>query len=107
MRTQNLIAAGIISVGLTFGVTAQGYHQETPVEMKDLPTAVQTTIKDQAGNDPILRIEKETRKGKECFEAIVNKNAKETAIRVDTAGKYLGTHDEKTECEKAEKTEKH
>jgi hypothetical protein len=105
MKTQNLIAAGIISAGLTFSVTAQGYHQETQVEMKDLPTAVQTTIKDQAGNDQILRIEKETRKGKECYEAIVNKNGKETAIRVDTGGKYLGTHDEKTE--KAEKTEKH
>lgn len=105
MKTQNLIAAGIISAGLTFGVTARAYHQETKVEMKDLPAAVQTTIKDQAGNDQILRIEKETRKGKECYEAIVNKDGKETAIRVDTAGKYLGTHEEKTG--KAEKAGKH
>ena len=103
MKTQNLIAAGIISAGITFGVTAQTYHQET----QDLPTAVQTTIKDQAGNDQILRIEKETRKGKECYEAIVNKDGKETAIRVDTAGKYLGNHEEKTYREKAEKAEKH
>ena len=73
MKTQNLIAAGIISAGITFGVTAQTYHQET----QDLPTAVQTTIKDQAGNDQILRIEKETRKGKECYEAIVNKDGRE------------------------------
>ena len=107
MKTQNLIAAGIISAGLTFGVTAQGYHQETQMEMKDLPPAVQTTIKNQAGNDQILRIEKETRKGKECFEAIINKDGKEQAIRVDTAGKYLGTHEEKTEREKADKAEKH
>ena len=75
------------------------------VEMKDLPAAVQTTIKDKAGSDQILRIEKETRKGKQCYEAVVNKDGQETAIRVDTTGKYLGTHDEKTEHK--EKGEKH
>jgi hypothetical protein len=75
--------------------------------LKDLPAAVQTTITDKAGNDQILRIEKETRKGKECYDAIVNKDGKETAIRVDTTGKYLGTHDEKAEHQKAENAEKH
>jgi hypothetical protein len=107
MKTQNLIAAGIISAGLTFGVTAQAKHEETQVEMKDLPAAVQTTIKDKAGTDQILRIEKETRKGKESYEAIVNKDGKETAIQVDASGKYLGTHDEKAEHQKAENAEKH
>jgi len=109
MKTQNLIAAGIISAALTFGVTAQAKHEETQVEMKDLPAVVQTTIKDKAGSDQILRIEKETRKGKECYEAIVSKDGKETAIQVDASGKYLGTHDEKSEHEKAghEKAEKY
>jgi hypothetical protein len=107
MKTRNLIAAGIVSAGLTLGVTAQAKHQETQVEMKDVPAAVQTTIKDKAGNDQILRIEKETRKGKECYEAVISKDGKETAIQVDATGKYLGTHDEKSEHEKAEKTEKH
>ena len=107
MKTRNLIAAGIVSAGLTFGGAAQAKHQESQVEMKDVPAPVQTTIKDKAGSDQILRIEKETRKGKECYEAIVNKDGKETAIQVDTAGKYLGTHDEKTEHEKAEKAERH
>ena len=96
-----------MSAGLTLGVTAQAKHEETQVEMKDVPPAVQTTIKDKAGSDQILRIEKETRKGKECYEAVVSKDGKETAIQIDASGKYLGTHDEKTEHEKAEKTEKH
>jgi len=104
MKTRNLITAGIISAGLTFGAVAQA-HEETQVEMKDLPEAAQTTIKDKAGNDQILRIEKETRKGKELYEAIVSKDGKETAIRVDSKGKYLGTHDEK--AEQKEKGEKH
>lgn len=103
MKTRNLIAAGIVSAGLTFGVTAQAHHEETQVEMKDLPTPVQTTIKDKVGSDQIVRIEKETRKGKQCYEAVVNKDGKETAIQVDANGKYLGTHDERSEHEKAEK----
>jgi hypothetical protein len=107
MKTHKLIAAGIISAALTFGVTAQASHEETQVEMKDLPAAVQTTIKDKAGNDQIIRIEKETRKGKELYEAIVSKDGKETAIQVDATGKYIGTHNEKAEHEKAEKAEKH
>ena len=107
MKTRNLITAGIISAGLTFGVVAQAAHEETQVEMKDLPEAAQTTIKEKAGNDQILRIEKETRKGKECYEAVVNKDGKETGILVDSSGKYLGTHDEKAEHQKAENAEKH
>jgi uncharacterized membrane protein YkoI len=105
MKTRNLIIAGIIGAGLTFGVVAQAAHEETQVEMKDVPEAAQTTIKEKAGNDQILRIEKETRKGKEIYEAIVNKDGKETAIQVDSSGKYLGTHDEK--AEQKEKGEKH
>ncbi len=85
-----------MSVSLIFGVAAQAI-EETPVEMKDLPAAAQSTIKEKAGNDQILRIQKENRKGKECYDAIVNKNGKETAIRVDANGKFIGTHQEKVE----------
>src|SRR5881394_259439 len=101
MKTTNLIAAGVIGAGLTFGALAQAAHEEAEVEMKDVPEAAQTTIKEKAGNEQILRIEKETRKGKECYEAVVSKDGKETAIQVDTKGKYLGTHDEKAEQKKA------
>jgi hypothetical protein len=92
-----------MSVGLIFGVAAQAI-EETPVEMKDLPAAAQSTIKEKAGNDQILRIQKETRRGKEVYDAVVNRNGKEVAIRVDPTGKFLGTHPEKAEPKaKAEK----
>ncbi len=96
MKMTKLIPAMVMSVSLIFGVAAQAI-EETPVEMKDLPAAAQTTIKEKAGNDQILRVQKESRKGKECYDAIVNKNGKETAIRVDANGKFLGTHQEKVE----------
>src|SRR5204863_1275137 len=109
MKTTNLIAAGVIGAGLTFGALAQAAHEETQVEMKDVPQAAQTTIKEKAGNEQILRIEKETRKGKECYEAVVSKDGKDTAIQVDASGEYLSTHDEKSEHGKAghEKAEKY
>ena len=94
MKTTKLIAALTISASLIFGLAAQA-QDETPVEMKDLPSEAQTTIKEKAGSDQIVRIAKETRKGKECFDAVVNRNGKEMAIRVDSNGKFMGTHPEK------------
>jgi hypothetical protein len=96
MKTTKLIAALTISASLIFGLAAQA-QDETPVEMKDVPSEAQTTIKEKAGSDQILRVAKETRKGKECFDAVVNRNGKEMAIRVDSSGKFMGTHPEKGE----------
>ena len=95
MKITRLIAAITVSASLMLGpaVLAQ---EETPVDMKDLPSPAQTTIKEKAGNDQILRVAKETRKGKECYDAVVNRDGKEMAIRVDTGGKFLGTHPEKS-----------
>ena len=101
MKIPKLVAAMVLSASLGFAVQAQ---EETPVEMKDLPPEAQTTIKEKAGSDQIVRIAKETRKGKECYDAVVNRNGKEMAIRVDTNGKFIGTHPEKgQQKEKAEK----
>jgi hypothetical protein len=96
MKTTRLIAAMSISASLILGLTAQA-QEETPVDMKDLPSQAQTTIKEKAGNDQIVRVAKETRKGKECYDAVVNRDGKEMAIRVDSNGKFIGTHPEKAE----------
>jgi hypothetical protein len=94
MKTTRLIAALVVSASLILGVVAQA-QEETPVDMKDLPSPTQTTIKEKAGNDEIVRVAKENRKGKECYDAVVNRNGKEVGIRVDSNGKFLGTHPEK------------
>ena len=88
MKTKRLIATITVSAGLILGSAALA-QEETPVDMKDLPSPAQTTIKEKAGNDQILRVAKETRKGKECYDAVVNKNGKEVAIRVDSNGKFM------------------
>jgi hypothetical protein len=93
MKITRLIAAITISAGLMLGPAALA-QEETPVDMKDVPSPAQTTIKEKAGNDQILRVAKETRKGKECYDAVVNRNGKEMAIRVAADGKFLGSHSE-------------
>jgi hypothetical protein len=103
MKITKLITAITVSAGLLLGPAAFA-QEETPVDMKDLPSQAQTTIKEKAGSDQIVRVAKETRKGKECYDAVVNRNGKEVAIRVESNGKFMGTHPEKgQQKEKAEK----
>ena len=55
MKTTNLIIAIVVSAGLAFGVAAQATEEkETAVEMKDLPAAVQKTIKEKAAGGDIV-----------------------------------------------------
>ena len=106
MKTTHLIAAVVISAGLAVGATAwAGKPKETRVQLETLPHAVQKTIKAQAGKDKVLRVLRESANGKDVYEAIVNRNGKETAIQVDDTGHLLGTHDEA--AEQGEKTKKH
>ena len=80
-------------------------ENEQAVKMSDLPTAVQTTIKDKAGTNEIERIEKKTEKGETVYEAVVNKKGKEWSIEVDANGKFLKQYEESKE--KEEKGEKY
>ena len=101
MKIAKLVTAIVLSASLGFAAQAQ---EETPVDMKDLPPEAQTTIKEKVGSDQILRIAKESRNGQECYDAVVNRNGEEMAIRVDTTGKFIDAHPEKSEQkEKAEK----
>src|SRR6266568_2843161 len=78
-------------------------ENEEAVKMTDLPAAVQTTIKDKAGSNEIVKIEKKTEEGKTVYEAVVNKNGKEWSIEVNEKGKFLKEYQEGKEKEKGEK----
>jgi len=80
-------------------------ENEQLVKMSDLPAAVQTTIKEKAGTNEIVKIEKKTEEGKTIYEAVVNKNGKEWSIEVDANGKFLKQYEESKE--KEEKGEKY
>src|SRR6266496_1071624 len=79
-------------------LTAAEENEQT-VKMTDLPAAVQTTIKDKAGSNKIVKIEKKTEEGKTVYEAVVNKKGKEWSIEVDANGKFLKQYQESKEKE--------
>lgn len=95
------VIAGLASPAL---LSAEEENEQT-VKMSDLPAAAQTTIKDKAGSNEIIKIEKKTEEGKTVYEAVVNKNGKEWSIEVNEKGKFLKEYEESKE--KEEKGEKH
>jgi len=107
---KKIIAAISIAVIGSFAcpVLLSAEENEEAVQMKDLPAAVQTTIKDKAGSNEIVKIEKKTEEGKTVYEAVVNKKGTEWSIEVDANGKFLKKYKESEEKgEKGEKGEKY
>ncbi|HKP02711.1 MAG TPA: hypothetical protein VJU77_05030 [Chthoniobacterales bacterium] len=67
------------------------------VQLSDLPAAVQTTIKDQAGTDQVIRIEKKIEENEIVYEATVKRSGKEWAIDVNENGDFLKSYEESKE----------
>ena len=105
MKTTKLIAVVAVSAGLACPALFSAEEKEETVKMGDLPAAVQTTIKDKAGSNKLIKIEKKTEEGRTVYEAVVNKKGKEWSIEVDANGKFLKQYQESKE--KEEKGEKY
>jgi plastocyanin len=102
MKAKNMIIAALVSAGLAFGVTVQAKEkeEEQSVSSSDVPQAVQQAAQAEAKGGTIVRWEKE---GKN-YEAVVEKNGKQTGIEIDASGKVVSRHDESKERkEKGEK----
>jgi hypothetical protein len=102
MKAKNMIIAALVSAGLAFGVTVQAKEkeEEQPISSSDVPQAVQQAAQAEAKGGTIVRWEKE---GKN-YEAVVEKNRKQTGIEIDASGKVVSRHDESKEHkEKGEK----
>ena len=102
-----IAVASVLTLGAWTPLSAEEENEQT-VKMSDLPAAVQTTIKDKAGSNEIVKIEKKTEEGKTVYEAVVNKKGKEWSIEVDATGTFLKQYQESNEKEeKGEKGEKY
>lgn len=102
----NLIIAALVSAGLTLSTTGQAEreHEEQTINSADVPQAVQQAAQAEAKGGTIVRWEKEGSN----FEAVVDKNGKQTGIELDANGKVVSRHDEtKEHKEKGEKGEKY
>jgi hypothetical protein len=79
-------------------------ENEEAISMSDVPAAVQKTFNDEAADGKIVRVEKE----ESNFEAVIEKDGKQTGVEVSPDGKVVSRHDEKKEHkEKGEKGEKY
>jgi hypothetical protein len=97
-----MAVAAVLTLGVWTPLSAEEENEQT-VKMSDLPAAVQKTIKDKAGSNQIMKIEKKTENGQTVYEAVVNKSDKEWSIEVDANGKFLKQYQENEEKEKGEK----
>src|SRR6266480_4837981 len=93
-----IAVATVLTLGVWTPLSAEEEKEET-VQMSSLPEAAQTTIKDKAGSNEIVKIEKKTEEGKTVYEAVVNKKGKEWSIEVDANGKFLKQYKERKEKE--------
>src|SRR5262245_9262898 len=76
-KMKHIVPAMAVATVLTLGAwtsLSAGEENEQIVQMSDLPAAVQTTIKDKAGSNEIVKLAKKTEEGKTVFEAVVNKS---------------------------------
>ena len=77
-------------------------ENEEAISLSDVPAAVQKTFNDEATGGKIVRVEKEENN----YEAVIEKDGKQTGVEVSADGKVVSRHDEKKEHkEKGEKRE--
>jgi hypothetical protein len=95
-----------MAVGLALCVSAssalakENEEKEQKLSQSDVPAAVQKAVDAEAKGGKILRWEKEG----DNYEAVVEKNGKQTGIEVNADGKIVSRHDESKEHkEKGEK----
>jgi hypothetical protein len=106
MKTNNLIVVALVSAGLAFGLTAQAKEkeEEESISSSDVPAAVQQAAQAEAKGATIVRWEKEGSN----YEAVIEKNGKQTGVEINANGKVVSRHDEtKEHKEKGEKGEKY
>ena len=102
MKANNLIIAALVSAGLAFSATGQAKEkeEEESISSSDVPSAVQQAAQSEAKGATIVRWEKEGSN----YEAVIEKNGKQTGIEIDANGKVVSRHDEtKEHKEKGEK----
>jgi plastocyanin len=106
MKANNLFIAALVSAGLAFSVTGQAKEkeEEESISSSDVPQAVQQAAQAETKGGTIVRWEKEGAN----FEAVIEKNGKQTGIEIDANGKVVSRHNESKEHkEKGEKGEKY
>ena len=96
-----------VATVLAFGAWTPLFAEEEDeqvISISDVPAAVQKTFNDEAAGGKIVRVEKE----ESNYEAVIEKDGKQTGVEVSADGKVVSRHNESKEHkEKGEKGEKY
>src|SRR5437763_17068990 len=98
-----MAVAAVLTLGVWTPLSAEEEKEES-ISSSDVPAAVQQAAQAEVKGGTIVRWEKEGSN----YEAVVEKNGKQTGIEIDANGKVVSRHDESKEHkEKGEKGEKY
>jgi len=104
---KHIVPTMAVATVLTLGAWAPLFAEdedEQVISISDVPAAVQKTFNDEAAGGKIVRVEKEENN----FEAVIEKDGKQTGVEVSADGKVVSRHNESKEHkEKGEKGEKY
>ena len=107
---KSLITSVVVTVSLVLFVSApsafpkEKEHEEQSVSSSDVPATVQQAAEAEVKGGTIVRWEKEGNN----YEAVIEKDGKQTGVEISSDGKVVSRHDEKKEHkEKGEKGEKY
>src|SRR5919198_3186175 len=88
------VATGLtLSAWTTLWADEEREHEEQTISSSDVPAAVQQAAQAEAKGGTIVRWEKEGNN----YEAVVEKNGKQTGLEMDANGKVVSRHDETKE----------
>ena len=94
-----MAVAAVLTLGVWTPLSAEEEKEES-ISSSDVPAAVQQAAQAEVKGGTIVRWEKEGSN----YEAVVEKNGKQTGIEIDANGKVVSRHDESKEHkEKGEK----
>jgi hypothetical protein len=95
MKLKNLGATMAVSAVLGLSSTLlAGERMSEPVNMKDLPAAVQKTITEKAAGGKIVRLTREDdNDGRWNYEVVVKSEGKELGFEVAPNGDFVRQHD--------------
>src|SRR5882757_3919243 len=100
---KHIVPAMAVATVLAFGAWAPLFAEEEDeqvIRISDVPAAVQKTFNDEAAGGKIVRVEKE----ESNYEAVIEKDGKQTGVEVSADGKVVSRHNESKEHkEKGEK----
>ena len=96
MKTQNRILANAILFAfcITQCFAAFAQDSEKKVKMKDLPPAVQATVREQSQGAMLRGLAKEVEKGKTFYEAELKVNGHNKDVLMDVDGKIVTVEEE-------------